>query len=58
MCLAYNRAYSNSIEAILLRRTFDQRKGGDIKLNMSILPPKGVDFLFLGSLKIQKEVRI
>lgn len=53
-----NRAYSNSIEAIFLKKTFDQREGGDLKLKMSILPPKGVDFLFLGSLKIQKEVGI
>jgi hypothetical protein len=47
MYLTYNRTYSNSIEANLLRYTFDQREGGDLKVNVSILPQKGRDSLYL-----------
>jgi hypothetical protein len=51
MYLAYNRTSSISTEANLLRYPFDQRKGGDLKVNVSILPPKGGDSLCLGSSK-------
>ena len=57
MYLAYNRTSSNSIEANLLRVTFDQRKGGDLKVNVSMWPPKGGNsLLFLFFKKFQKEV--
>ena len=38
MYLAYNRTSSNSIEANLLRNAFGQEKGGDLKVDVSILP--------------------
>jgi hypothetical protein len=42
MCLAYNLKTSHSI-------TRDQRKGGDLRANVSILRPRGGDFRLFGS---------
>jgi hypothetical protein len=36
MYLAYDRTSSNSAEANLLRDALDQRKGGELKVSMSL----------------------